>query len=134
MRSIISFETKGNFKSTEKFLKSIKNNDFKRKIEEILAIYGERGVALLASNTPIRTGATANSWSFEIEISNSGMVLKWLNSKMSSDGKTPVVILIINGHGTKNGKYVVANDFVKPVIEPLCLEASESIWKVVNSL
>lgn len=127
--SIITVTSSGNFNRTNRFLKSIKN----KKIYQILDSYGQKGVSILRDNTPIRTGASASSWTYKSKITNSSIVLEWHNTNLSNDGKTPVVVLIIKGHGTRTGGYVAPNDFVTPVMEDLFREAVDSVWKAVIS-
>lgn len=130
MGSIITLTSHGNFKKTHGFLKAIKNFQ----VYSILDSYGQKGVDLLKDNTPVRTGATAAAWSYEKVVSEESITLSWKNSSLANDGKTPIVILIIKGHGTRNGGYVAPNDFVTPNMEKLFQEAVEAVWKVVTSL
>lgn len=127
---IITRTYTGDFRKTYDFLKSIKE----KRIYDILDQYGQKGVDLLADETPKRTGKTAASWTYKKEVSEQRIVLEWRNSNMADDGKTPVVILIIKGHGTGTGGYVPPNDFVSPVMESLFKEAADAVWKVVTSL
>lgn len=133
MRPTIVFETKGDFKNTERFLKAIQNGKIRNEIRSVLSEYGSKGVAELSQNTPIRSGATAGSWSFEVIFEQKTIRLEWRNSRMASDGRTPLVVLIIHGHGTRNGGYVPPNDFVTPAISSICEEASEAVWRVVKA-
>lgn len=130
MGKIISFETSGEFKKTYKFLERIR--EFR--IQHILDKYGAKGVEILSSNTPVKTGKTASSWSYETTLTQDSISLAWYNSSLANDEKTPVVILIIKGHGTRNGGYVPPNDFVEPLMEDLFAEAADAVWKVVTSL
>lgn len=129
MSNIVSLKSSGDFKKTIKFLEFIRN----RKIESILDEYGQRGVDVLSKATPVRTGETAGSWYYVKEVTSGRISLEWRNSKKGSDGKTPVVILIINGHGTRTGGYVPPNDFVTPIMEEIFNEAAEAVWKVVTN-
>lgn len=130
MAKLVTVTTSGNFKKTYGFLRKIKE----KRIYDVLDRYGEMGVKILSANTPVRTGATAASWTYVKEVSSGSISLEWHNSRMANDGKTPLVILIIQGHGTRNGGYVAPNDFVTPAMESLCQEATEAVWKVVTSL
>ena len=130
MGGLVSFSTFGNFNRTKRYLKSIRDID----VESILSPYGQRGCDVLAAATPKRTGATAASWSYKIEVAGESVRLTWLNSRTADDGRTPLVVLIINGHGTGTGGYVPPNDFVTPAMEPLCEEAANAVWKAVKSL
>lgn len=133
MSNIIQFTSHGDFKKSEDFLKQIVDFFKMRKIQTILEEYGQRGTELLAKATPKRSGETADSWRYEVVIEESQVGINWLNDKKGSDGKTPVAILIQMGHGTRNGGYVPANDFINPVMQPLFEELEEAVWKAVTS-
>lgn len=130
MGLIITRTYTGDFKKTYSFLKSIRE----KRIYAILDEYGQKGVDILSKETPKRTGVTAASWVYKKEVSDERISLEWRNTNMADDEKTPVVILIIKGHGTGTGGYIPPNDFVSPVMEPLCKEAADAVWKVVTSL
>lgn len=127
--SLVSISTYGNFNRTYRFLDKLKQLD----VAAILDEYGQRGCEVLSKSTPVRTGATAASWSYKIREFASGVSLEWYNSRLADDGKTPLVVLIINGHGTKGGGYVAPNDFVTPAISSVCEEAADAVWKAVTS-
>lgn len=129
MGNLISLESSGDFKKTIAFLKAIQE----RRIYNILDSYGKKGVEILAANTPIRTGATAASWTYVKKVSDQEISLEWHNTNIANDGRTPVVILIIKGHGTRTGGYVPPNDFVTPLMENLFSEVSEAVWREVTS-
>lgn len=129
MSDFVKFSYSGDFKNTFAFLNLIKT----RKIDEILAQYGQKGCDILANNTPKKTGATASSWRYETVNSGGNISIEWHNDNMDSHGGTPVAILIIKGHGTGTGGYVPPNDFVSPVMEPLFNEISEAVRKVLTS-
>ncbi len=63
---MISFKQKGDYSKTTKYLQRAK----KCVTVSDLQKYGEAGVNALASNTPVETGLTANSWYYEIENKN----------------------------------------------------------------
>ena len=125
-RSFITVTQVGNFRKTEKFLKSCSTKDLKK----ILSEYGKRGVELLAAATPKDTGKTAASWSYEIVDDKNGSSIYFKNS--SFVGNTPIVVLIRYGHATKNGGYVVGNDFISPVVKNEFKKMADEIWKEVT--
>ena len=129
MSSTITITSSGNFNKTSKFLRAIKN----REIYEILDSYGDRGVEILSSITPVRTGRTSSSSGYSKEVTGKTIKLEWYNTNLAMDGKTPVVVLIIKGHGTRNGGYVAPNDFVTEPMRNLFEEATEAVWKAVLS-
>ena len=54
---------KGDFSKTEKFLKKALGKDYIKILEQ----YGEYGVQALSLYTPIESGRTARSWSYDIK-------------------------------------------------------------------
>ena len=84
------------------------------------------GVEKLSTNTPKRSGVTANSWGSEISKSYSGLDVTITNSSVTSDG-IPIPILIKNGHGTGTGGYVPPNDFITPVVDLMVKDVSSLI-------
>ncbi len=129
MPKFLEVTTSGDFKKTLSFLENIR----KLRIDSILDRYGQKGVDALSDATPKRTGVTANSWRYEKKNNSSGISLEWYNDSLALDGKTPLVILIIKGHGTRNGGYVPPNDFLTPIMEGILKEATDAVWKAVTS-
>lgn len=127
---IITFEAEGNFDKTRNFLKAFKA----AQMRILLNQYGQKIVAMLESETPKRTGATASSWYYTVVGDAEKVALEIHNSNMGSDGKTPVAILIQMGHGTRTGGYVPAIDYINPVVKPLFDELEEKIMGAVKSL
>lgn len=129
-RDFIRFQAYGNFNKTRNFLNAIK----KKRIYGVLEKYGQLGAQALAESTPVDTGKTASSWYYKTEMTDNSYTLSWFNSSMGNDGKTPVVILIMYGHGTRTGGYVAPNDFVTPTMKRLFEDAADAVWKEVRSL
>lgn len=123
---LISFKHKGSFNNTERFF----NRVLKRDWAQILERYGIEGVTLLRDATPTESGETKDSWDFEIEKSNGQITLAWTNHHENQG--VNIAILIIYGHGLKNGGYVEGNDFVHPTIAPLMQELADRAWKEVT--
>ncbi|MFR9256175.1 MAG: hypothetical protein ACLVJ6_12130 [Merdibacter sp.] len=62
---MITFTQRGGFYRIEKFFRKMKNRSYM----DILNKYGKEGVAALSAATPVDSGKTAASWSYEIEFS-----------------------------------------------------------------
>lgn len=123
----IEFESKGSFKGTENFLARLaKGNIF-----NTLSRYGQEGVDALASATPIDSGLTASSWSYEIKRSRRSFSITWHNTN-TVDG-TPVAILLQYGHGTGTGGYVQGRDYINPAIKPIFDKIVSEAWKAVTT-
>ncbi len=121
--ALISFEHKGNFSATEKFLMKLRHTN----VEQILEKYGQMGVEALAAATPVKTGKTAASWYYTVSRENGAYVISWNNSNL--DGGVPVAVIIQTGHGTKNGGYVRGRDYINPAMGPVFDAIANSAWK-----
>jgi len=124
---MISFESKGDFQKTDKFLEFLSSGHIYRQIEPL----AQAGVEALRSGTPIDTSESANSWDYEIKVTKNGVTIKWTNSHMA-DG-VPVVILLQHGHGTGTGGYVQGRDFINPAMRPIFDKIADKVWKAVTS-
>jgi hypothetical protein len=122
---MIKISHKGNFNNTEKFLKKISTADFMRNLEK----YGEMGVQALASATPIDSGLTASSWSYEIEKSSDSYTIHWVNNNVNNG--VNIAIILQYGHGTGTGGYVQGRDYINPALRPIFDEIADSAWKEV---
>ena len=126
-KSLITIRHSGNFNNTERLFKT----NFKKKTMAILQELGQMGVDALAAATPVRTGKTAASWSFRVVNQGDRISLQWDNSNTTKKGDN-IVILLIRGHGTRDGHYVRGDDFVTPTIEPIFEEIAQRAWTEVT--
>ena len=120
---MISVKHKGNFSNIERFF----NRVLKRNYLNILSDYAQRGVEALQAATPVQSGETAAAWDYEIESAN-GITTIWFTNSHQNDGVS-VAVLLIYGHGTRNGGYVEGVDFVSPALAPIFYELADSMWK-----
>lgn len=131
MSSAITVTTSNDFSKTFKYLGNLES--FKHKqLMAILQRYGEEGVKSLREYTPMDTGETANSWSYEITESNGKVTLSFNNDAQNQG--IPIAILIQYGHGTGTGGYVQPNDFINPAMKPIFQKIAEDCWKEVRAL
>lgn len=124
--ALISFEHKGDFSATSKFLQKLRHAN----VEHILEKYGQMGVEALAAATPVRTGKTAASWEYNVTRKGGTYIISWNNSNM--DHGVPVAVLIQTGHGTKNGGYVRGVDYINPAMAPIFDAIADSAWKEIT--
>lgn len=118
----------GDFKKTKSFLGKLAARSYLNKLRNL----AERGVAALSAATPIDTGKTASSWSYDI-IEESGHVkIVWTNNNLT-DTRTPVAVLIQTGHATRNGGYVVGRDYINPAIRPIFDQIANEAWLEVKN-
>ena len=118
---MIKFVQKGNFNHTEKFLKKVSSKQFFRNLER----YAQKGVDALASATPIDSGKTASSWSYEIRTGR--------NSVSNINKGVNIAVIIQYGHGTRNGGYVQGRDYINPAMRPIFDEIANNVWREVTS-
>lgn len=125
---MITISSKGSFSNTEKFLKrSIISN-----YNSIFEKYGKEGVRLLSSATPVDTGKTSESWTYEVKKSKRGTSIEWSNSNVVNG--VQIAVIIQYGHGTQNGAYIQGQDYINPVIKPLFDILTNDIWKDVSKV
>lgn len=127
MPKVVSFTHKGDFKKTEKMFHRIIEGYYMHKLRS----YGERGVKALAEATPVGSGKTADSWSYEIAESAGELSIYWRNSNVN-DGVN-IAIILQYGHGTRNGGWVEGLDYINPAIHPIFKEMANEVWKEVVS-
>ena len=125
---MIGFRQKGDFSKTTKFLTKLKQNVDISTFEK----YGKKGVAALASATPVDSGLTANSWYYKIEKTNDSISLLFCNSNIQNG--VPIAVILQYGHGTRNGGWVQGRDYINPAIQPLFDKIAENAWKEVTKL
>lgn len=125
----ITITSKGSTKNVRGFFKKTRQKNFVKYLDT----FGKLGVELLAMDTPVDTAETALSWDYEILEEDGRITLTWTNSAMDEDGDTPVVILIMYGHATRNGGYVAPYDFVNPIMNEIFQAMADTIWREVQS-
>lgn len=124
---MIVLKTTGKLKKTEKFLSKMSRFDIRR----ILNKYGEEGVHALAENTPVRSGETASSWRYKVNINNSIATVTWSNTHVEKG--VNIAIILQYGHGTRNGGYVQGIDYINPALKPVFNALAEEAWMEVTS-
>jgi hypothetical protein len=124
---VVSISSSGSFDRTERFLAKMRRGDLYRNLDG----YARQGVAALASATPVESGLTAASWTYEIEASSSGAKITWMNTNVISG--FPVAIGLQYGHGTGTGGYVQGRDYINPAIRPIFDQIADAVWRVVTS-
>lgn len=125
---MIKITQKGDLKRTTDFLNKMR----KRDVRSIMEKYGQMGVDLLQSDTPIKTGKTASSWTFEIVVERDRYEIHWLNSNVNNG--VNIAIILQYGHGTRQGGYVQGRDYINPVTQQVFDAMVEELWgEVVRS-
>lgn len=122
---MIVFKHRGDFKKTENFLKAMRQQKIFNKLE----YYAQKGVDALSAATPVDTGLTAASWSYEIEYTDTHVSIYWTNTNVNKG--VNIAFILQYGHGTGTGGYVKGRDYINPAITPIFDEISENIWNEV---
>lgn len=125
---MVSFKQKGDFSKIDKYLVSL--NASVKHID--LDAYGRAGVEALAAATPVDTGLTASSWSYEIKRTKTRTSIEFKNSNRQNG--VLIAIILQYGHATNNGGWVEGRDYINPVIRPLFDEIVEKAWREVTKL
>lgn len=125
---MIRFTHKGNFAKTTRYFEKLKQT---ARIS-ILDKYAQKGVAALASATPVDTGLTANSWYYEIKRDKNSATITFNNSNIQNG--VPIAIILQYGHGTGTGGWVQGRDYINPAIQPIFDQIVNDAWKEVTSL
>lgn len=127
MAYMIRITSKGDFNKTFKFLQKVE----KLEVRKILERYANQGVSALANATPVDSGLTAASWSYEIDVKGDSATIYWINT---NENKGVNIALILQyGHGTRNGGYVQGRDYINPAIRPIFDKIADEAWKEVTS-
>lgn len=123
---MIDFKQSGDFKKLSSFLEKTKEainlGDLDR--------YGREGVAALESATPVDSGLTSQSWTYEI-IRQEGRVSIAFNNSNIQNG-VPIAVILQYGHGTNNGGWVEGRDYINPAIQPIFDKIIDDAWKEVR--
>lgn len=122
----ITLESTGSFENSEAFFKRMSKQD----IVSVLERYGSVGVSALQAATPVDTGLTASSWSYQVAKELGSWSVSWHNQNGTSGA--PVAILLQYGHGTGTGGYVAGRDYINPAIQPVFDKIASDVWKEVT--
>lgn len=125
---MITFRQKGNFANLTRFLERAKEGVYLSDLDK----YGRAGVAALASATPVDSGLTAQSWSYEIANKNGTVTISFRNSNIQNG--VPIAIILQYGHGTGTGGWVEGRDYINPAIQPIFDQIANEAWKEVKQL
>ena len=125
---MITFRHKGDFSKLTSFLEKAKEAVHLGALDK----YGREGVVALASATPVDSGETAKSWSYEIIHENGRSTINFCNSNINQG--VPIAIILQYGHGTGTGGWVEGRDYINPAIQPIFDKIANDAWKEVTKL
>lgn len=124
---MVTFKHRGNFNKMEKFLNKMQRRDYLNTLDK----YGQMGVEALAAATPVDTGKTAQSWTYEIERTRDRTTISWLNTNINNG--VNIAVILQYGHGTGTGGYVQGRDYINPAMRPVFDDIAEQAWKEVTT-
>lgn len=125
---MISVRQKGDFAKLTRYLEKAKNGARLKDLDK----YGREGVAALASATPVETGLTASSWTYEIVRANGSVAIKFNNTNIQNG--VPIAIILQYGHATGTGGWVQGRDYINPAIQPIFDRIANDAWREVTKL
>jgi hypothetical protein len=125
---MIGFRQKGDFSKTKKYF-----NRLQRALDKgIFDRYGKEGVEALSAATPVDTGLTSKSWSYEIVKEKTSVSIVFKNSNVQNG--IPIAIILQYGHATRNGGWVEGRDYINPAIQPIFDQLVKNAWGEVTRL
>ena len=125
---MISFRHKGDFSKLNTYLEKAKQAVKLSSLDK----YGQQGVAALASATPVESGTTARSWTYEIERGTGSVKIVFHNTHINKG--VPIAIILQYGHGTGTGGWVQGRDYINPAIQPIFDKIANDAWREVTKL
>jgi hypothetical protein len=126
-RSGISITVSGSTKKTSSFLDKVLRGDPYSGLE----VLAQQGVNALQAATPVASGLTANSWTYEIEKKGNAVTINWVNTHTVSG--VNIAVILQYGHGTGSGGYVSGRDYINPAIKPIMDKIADEVWRKVTS-
>ena len=125
-QGVIKVVTRGTYNNTQKWLKRIMHRQWEHNLKK----YAEEGLEALRVATPKDTGKTADSWQYEIRVTDEKTEITWTNdNRTDGENGPPIVVLLYYGHAMPHGGYCPPNDFITPVMEPIFKKIADDAWK-----
>lgn len=120
------FSSSGSTDKTMSFLKTMQAPLTFEGLEHL----AQQGVIALSSTTPIDSGLTAASWSYEIVTEGDRTTISWINTHRENG--VNIAIILQYGHGTGSGGYVQGRDYINPAIQPIFDQIADDLWRKVT--
>lgn len=122
---MIKITQKGDFSKVEMFLERLKEGFNK----SIFDKYGKMGVEALRNATPVDTGLTAASWSYQVKYAKDSVTIEFHNSHINKH--VNIALILQYGHGTGTGGWVEGRDYINPALQPIFDQMAEEAWREV---
>lgn len=123
---MITISQRGNFRHLEGFFKRVKQMRFRNRLEQC----AQEGVIALSNATPVDSGLTASSWTYEIQMNKYSYEIIWTNTNVNKG--VNIALILQTGHGTRNGGYVKGIDYINPALKPVFDKFAEDLWGEVT--
>ena len=123
---MIRFRQRGDFKKLTGFLERAKQGVHLGNLDK----FGREGVAALSSATPVESGLTASSWSYEITNKDGVARISFYNSNLQNG--VSIAIILQYGHGTGTGGWVEGRDYINPAVRPIFDKIANTAWREVT--
>lgn len=123
---MIGMESSGSFDDTYSFLKACMSDDILDPAKEL----AEEGVERLRAATPVESGLTASSWTYEIDSEGSGVTIWWSNTNVINGFS--VAVGLQYGHATGSGGWVPGQDYINEALQPIFDKMTDAVWKEVT--
>ena len=79
--------------------------------------------------TPVDTGLTAASWSYQIIKEKNRIKIEFHNSNINNH--VNIALILQYGHGTGTGGWVEGRNYINPAIQPIFDQLADDAWKEV---
>lgn len=130
---MVELTTKSNHPNAVKeYLVNLQRKVNPNRIRSILERYGVVGCDALTEMTPVDTGETAMSWSFEIIQNGSSFILQFNNAHVEKG--VNIAVILQTGHPTRNGGWVEGRDYINPALQPIFDEIAAKAWGEIKEL
>lgn len=126
---MISFRHRGNYSKASRYFSRLKEA---AKLDSILNKYGQEGVSILSSATPVDSGLTSRSWNYEVESSSGSAKIIFTNSNINKG--VNIAIILQYGHGTGTGGWVQGRDYINPAAQTIFEKLAEEAWREVTKI
>jgi hypothetical protein len=124
----IKAKTYGNFDNTEKFFSKSKTVYDEDKIKKIL----DSSLELLKEATPVKTGLTAASWSYQIKKTNSGFTVEFDNSNVQNG--VNIALLVNDGHATQSGTWIAGRHYLEEPTRKIYDNIMKNTWEELKKV
>lgn len=126
---MVKFKHKGDFSKTEAFFTKSLNFTKMKKLDEA----AKRCVERLKEATPVDSGLTAASWTYEIVKTDRNTISIVVNNTNIQNGVN-IALLLEYGHGTPGGTWVEGKDYINPIIREEYNKIMNETWKEIEKL